>query len=81
VTTPAVTETRRAGQTNEPIELARYTASAGQRVIHGEPVLGVVRLVDGPASGEAATTSSRASSRRYLFRSLAAGWLRSARER
>jgi hypothetical protein len=48
VTTPTVTETRRAGQTNERVELARYTVTAGERVIHGQRVLGVVRLVDDP---------------------------------
>jgi hypothetical protein len=52
VTTPTVTETRRAGQTNEPVELGRYTVSAGERIIHGKRVLGVVRLVDDPASGK-----------------------------
>jgi hypothetical protein len=52
VTTPTVTETRRAGQTNAPVELARYTVSSGERVIHGQRVLGVVRLVDDPACGE-----------------------------
>ena len=46
-----VTETRRAGQTNERVELARYTVHAGERVIHGQRILGVVRLVDNPASG------------------------------
>ena len=46
------TETRRAGQTNERVELARYTVSAGERVIHGQRILGVVRLVDNPACGE-----------------------------
>jgi hypothetical protein len=46
-----VTETRRAGKTNERVELARYTVSAGERVIHGQRILGVVRLVDNPASG------------------------------
>ena len=51
MTTPTVTETRRAGQTNKRVELARYTVSAGERVIHGQRVLGVVRLVDDPASG------------------------------
>jgi hypothetical protein len=40
---------RRAG--NERVELARYSISAGERVIHGQRVLGVVRLVDGPADG------------------------------
>ena len=52
MTTPTVIETRRAGQTNERVELARYTVSAGQRVVHGRRVLGVVRLVDDPASGD-----------------------------
>jgi hypothetical protein len=47
-----VTERRRAGQTNERVELARYTVSAGERVIHGQRILGVVRLVDNPASCE-----------------------------
>jgi hypothetical protein len=53
-----VAETRRAGQTNERVELARYTISAGERVIHGQRILGVVRLVDNPVSGEG---------RRYLI--------------
>jgi hypothetical protein len=47
-----VTETRRPGKTNERVELARYTVTAGERVIHGQRILGVVRLVDNPASGE-----------------------------
>jgi hypothetical protein len=52
VTTATVIETRRAGQTNQPVELARYTVSAGERVIYGQRVLGVVRLVDEPATGD-----------------------------
>jgi hypothetical protein len=53
VTTPTVTETRRAGQTNERVALARYTVStAGERVIFAQRVLGVVRLVDDPVSGQ-----------------------------
>jgi hypothetical protein len=52
VTTPTVTQTPRAGQTNGRVELARYTVSAGERVVYGQRVLGVVRLVDDPASGE-----------------------------
>ena len=51
MTTPTVIETRRAGQTNERVELARYSVSAGERVIYGQRVLGVVRLVDAPADG------------------------------
>jgi hypothetical protein len=47
-----VADTRRAGQTNERVELARYTISAGERVIHGQRILGVVRLADNPASGD-----------------------------
>jgi hypothetical protein len=35
--------------TNERVVLARYTISAGERVIYGQRVLGVVRLVDHPA--------------------------------
>jgi hypothetical protein len=52
VTIPTLTGTQRAGQTNERVELARHTVSAGERVIHGQRVLGVVRLVDDPARGE-----------------------------
>jgi hypothetical protein len=52
VTTLTLTESGRAGRTNERVELARYTVSAGERVIHGQRILGVVRLVDGPASGK-----------------------------
>ena len=52
MTTPTVIETRRAGQTNARVELARYTISAGERVIYAQRVLGVVRLVDEPAAGD-----------------------------
>ena len=37
--------------TNERVELARYTVGADERVIYGQRVLGVVRLVDHPANG------------------------------
>ncbi len=37
--------------TNDRVELARYTVSAGERVICGQRVLGIVRLVDHPADG------------------------------
>ncbi len=37
--------------TNARVELARYRVSAGERVIYGQRVLGVVRLVDHPADG------------------------------
>jgi hypothetical protein len=49
VTADAPVRRRRAG--NERVELARYTVSASERVIHGQRVLGVVRLVDRPANG------------------------------
>ena len=37
--------------TNGRVELARYSVGAGERVIYGQRVLGVVRLVDHPANG------------------------------
>lgn len=43
--------TGRRGPTNERVELGRYRISAGERIIYGQRVLGVVRLVDVPASG------------------------------
>lgn len=46
------------GKTNEPVELARYTITAGERVIYGQRIRGVVRLVDVPAAGRG---------RRYLI--------------
>jgi hypothetical protein len=39
------------------VELARYTVSAGERVVYGQRVLGVVRVTDVPA---------RAGGRAYL---------------
>ena len=36
---------------SERVELGRYTISAGERVIYGQRVLGVVRVVDVPAAG------------------------------
>jgi hypothetical protein len=53
MTTPTVTETRRHGhQIDERVELARYTISSGERVLYGQRVDGVVRLIDRPASAE-----------------------------
>ena len=53
MTSPTIIETCRAGQTNQPVELARYTVSGtGERVIRGQRVLGVVRLVDEPEAGD-----------------------------
>jgi hypothetical protein len=47
----AVSLTPAARVTNERVELARYSVGAGERVIYGHRVLGVVRLVDHPADG------------------------------
>lgn len=60
MTTPTVIETRRAGQTNERVELARYTISAGEHVIYAQRVLRVVRLVDEPTLSDG---------RRYIIES------------
>jgi hypothetical protein len=50
MTTPTVTETRRNGNpVGERIELARYTVPAGERVLYGQRVNGVVRVTDAPA--------------------------------
>jgi hypothetical protein len=49
---PTVTEIRRNGTpVGERIELARYTVPAGERVLYGQRVNGVVRVTDVPASG------------------------------
>ena len=40
-----------AGATNEPVELARYRISSGERILRGQRILGVVRLSDIPAEG------------------------------
>jgi hypothetical protein len=46
------TTTRRGKRvTNDRVELGRYTISAGERMVYGQRVLGVVRLVDHPARG------------------------------
>jgi hypothetical protein len=44
--------------TNPPRELARYRISAGERIVLGQRVLGIVRLTDVPADGHG---------RRYLI--------------
>ena len=37
--------------TNPPVELARYLVAAGERVLRGQRVDGVVRVTDIPAAG------------------------------
>ena len=50
--TPTVTEIRRNGNpVGECVELARYTVPAGERVLYGQRVNGVVRVTDVPARG------------------------------
>jgi hypothetical protein len=57
VNTPAAERTAPA-QTSGRVELAHYTITAGERVICGQRIRGVVRLVDVPAQGRG---------RRYLI--------------
>jgi hypothetical protein len=47
----ATTPRSRTRGTNDRVELSRYTITAGERVIYGQRLLGVVRLVDHPARG------------------------------
>ena len=54
----AVSERTAPAQTNERVELARYAITAGERVIYGQRIRGVVRLVDVPTPGRG---------RRYLI--------------
>jgi hypothetical protein len=49
--TGTITQPVESGATNDRVELARYAVAAGARVIYGQRVLGVVRLVDVPAVG------------------------------
>ena len=52
MTTPTVTETVRNGNpVGKRTELGRYTITAGERVLYGQRIAGVVRVTDGPASG------------------------------
>ena len=58
MTATAPTRPNDARPTNPPRELARYHISAGERIVVGQRVLGVVRLTDVPADGRG---------RRYLI--------------
>ncbi|MDQ3739639.1 MAG: hypothetical protein M3320_09630 [Actinomycetota bacterium] len=46
-----MTAARAKPRVGERVELARYTISAGERVLYGQRVNGVVRVSDKPASG------------------------------
>ena len=49
MTTPTVTELVRNGnRVGQRVELARYTIPAGQRVLYGQRVNGIVRVTDVP---------------------------------
>src|SRR4051812_3722076 len=58
MTSPLPATPAQSGATNAPVELARYKITAGERVILGQRVCGLVRLVDVPAEGRG---------RRYLI--------------
>jgi hypothetical protein len=52
MTTPTVTETVRNGNhVGKRTELGRYTITAGERVLYGQRIGGVVRVTDVPACG------------------------------
>jgi hypothetical protein len=52
VTTPTVTELVDNGnQVGRRIELGRYRIPAGERVLYGQRINGVVRVTDNPAGG------------------------------
>jgi hypothetical protein len=51
MTTTAPTHPNDSRPTNPPRELARYRISAGERIVVGQRVLGIVRLTDVPAEG------------------------------
>ena len=49
MTTPTVTELVRNGnRVGKRVELARYTVPAGERVLYGQRINGVVRVTDVP---------------------------------
>jgi hypothetical protein len=52
VTVATLIEKRPVGSTNQRVELARYSIGTTERVIRGQRILGVVRLVDEPAEGD-----------------------------
>ncbi len=51
LTAPTSTARRRLPVVGPRTELARYTITAGERVLYGQRVDGIVRLTDNPASG------------------------------
>ena len=52
MTMPTVTELVRDGnRVGQRVELARYRIPAGERVLYGQRINGVVRVTDNPANG------------------------------
>ena len=52
MTTPTVTELVRNGnRVGQRVEVARYRIPAGERVLYGQRINGVVRVTDNPANG------------------------------
>jgi hypothetical protein len=51
MTTITAHSCRRSGPTNDRVEMARYSITAGDRIVYGQRILGVVRLTDVPADG------------------------------
>jgi len=52
MTTPTVTELVRNGnRVGQGVELARYRIPAGERVLYGQRINGIVRVTDNPANG------------------------------
>jgi hypothetical protein len=49
-TSPTTTSTRQL--VGQRVELARYRTSAGERILHGQRVDGVVRVTDAPGDGD-----------------------------
>lgn len=45
------TTPRSAPRVGQRVELARYHTSAGERILHGQRVDGVVRVTDAPSAG------------------------------
>jgi hypothetical protein len=46
---PTVAQTRPHVAVGERVELARYTVTAGERILYGQRIEGVVRITDRPA--------------------------------
>ncbi len=59
--------------TNPPVELARYATSAGERILRGQRILGVVRVSDVPADGQVVTGHTAVDTSSWLREALGGG--------